>query len=161
MSVDIGAKAPDFTLKDQDFHDVSLHDFENRPVVLVFFPLAFSSVCSDEMSHFSDNLERFENAYSQVLGISVDSPYALRAFAQQYGIEYPLLSDFNKDVSRKYGVLHSELKGLKEVAKRAVFIIDHNGQVRYKWVSEDPSIEPNFEEVLTMAERINARQATT
>lgn len=159
MSVDIGTKAPDFTLKDQDMHDVSLHDFENRPVVLVFFPFGFSRVCTSEMSNFSENLERFENAFSQVLGISVDSPYVLRAFAKEQGIEYPLLSDFNKDVSKEYGVFQDYMNGMKGVAKRSVFIIDHSGIVRYKWISESPEVEPDYGEILNAVERISARQA--
>jgi peroxiredoxin len=157
MSVEVGSKAPDFTLKDQDFRDVRLSDFRGRTVVLVFFPFAFSSVCSTENRTFSGDLERYHSFDAEVLGISVDSPYALKAFAKSQNIEHPLLSDFNREVSKAYGVLHDEIKDLREVPKRAIFIRDADGIVQYRWVSDDSRIEPDYDAVISEAERISAR----
>ena len=126
----------------------SLYEFlEKGSVVLAFFPFAFSPVCTKEMCQYRDSLVRLESLKIQVMAISVDSPFALKAFAKENRLQFTLLSDFNKKVSRLYDVLHEELLGLKGVAKRSVFIIDSNGIVQYRWISEDPSKEPNYQDI--------------
>ncbi len=116
-------------------------------VVLLFFPLAFSPVCTQEMCHFRDEWAQWKKLNAQVLGISVDSPYVTDRFRTQENIPFPILSDFNKDVSRTYGVLHEDLKGMKGVSKRSAFVIGRNGKITYRWVTEDPKVQVPFEEV--------------
>jgi peroxiredoxin len=159
MAVEIGDKAPEFILKDQNMQDVSLSDFSGQLVALAFFPLAFSPICTLEMSSFSADLEEFNAVNAQLLGVSVDSPFVLKAFADKQQINYPLLSDFNKEASRAYGVLDEDVMGLKGVAKRSIFIIDGTGTIRYKWVADHPGMQPNYAEVMEEIERISAQAA--
>jgi peroxiredoxin len=147
MSVDVGSKAPDFTLTNQDRQPVKLSDQKGRPVVLAFFPAAFSSVCTKELCTFRDSLARLNQAHAQVYGISVDTFFALKAFHDQQGYTFPLLSDFNKQAIRDYGVVNEDMIGLKGIAKRAVFVIDKDGIVRHREVLEDARNEPNYEAV--------------
>jgi peroxiredoxin len=145
MSSDVGAVAPDFTLPDQDRQAVTLSSFRGRPVVLAFFPAAFSSVCTTELCTFRDRLAALEDAPAQVLGISVDTFFALKAFHTAEGLTFPLLSDFNKQVIRDYEVYNPDMIGLHGVAKRAVFVLDGQGVVRHREVLEDARNEPNYE----------------
>jgi peroxiredoxin len=147
MPVDVGSKAPDFTLTDQDRQPVKLSQQAGKPVVLAFFPAAFSSVCTKELCTFRDSLARLNQARAQVYGISVDSFFALKAFHDQQGYNFPLLSDFNKQAIRDYGVFNEDMIGLKGIAKRAVFVIDKEGIVRHREVLEDARNEPNYEAV--------------
>src|SRR5262245_24902039 len=126
MALDVGSKAPDFTLMNQDRQPVTLSGLKGTPVVLAFFPAAFSSVCTKELCTFQDALGRL-NALAkgaQVLGISVDTFFTLKAFQEQQKLGFPLLSDFNKQVIRDYGVFNEDMIGLKGIAKRAVFVVD-------------------------------------
>jgi peroxiredoxin len=116
-------------------------------VVLAFFPLAFTGVCTDEMCTFRDQLAQFNDLHAQVYGISVDSPFSLNVFIQQHELTFPLLSDFNREISRSFGVLHEELMGLRDISKRSVFVLDPQGIVRYRWVSDDPGRMPDFAEI--------------
>jgi peroxiredoxin len=146
--VDVGDKAPDFILPDIDLKKQSLKDYVGKKkIVLAFFPLAFSPVCTNEMCSFRDSEQQLNSLDAQVIGISVDSPFTLKAFAEQHGFKFPSLSDFNREVSKRYGVLHEEILGLRGVSKRSVFIIDKDGVVRYKWVSEDPTKQPDYSAV--------------
>lgn len=148
MSVDVGAKAPDFTLPNQDRQNVTLsEELKKGPVVLAFFPAAFSSVCTTEMCTFRDSAADLSKVGAQVLGISTDTFFALKAWADQQELNFPLLSDYNKDVIRKYGVVNPDMIGLKEIAKRAVFVIDRGGVVRHREVLDDARNEPNYEKV--------------
>lgn len=148
MSVDVGAKAPDFTLPNQDRQNVTLsEELKKGPVVLAFFPAAFSSVCTTEMCTFRDSAADLNKVGARVLGISTDTFFALKAWADQQKLNFPLLSDYNKDVIRMYGVVNPDMIGLKEIAKRAVFVIDRNGVVRYREVLDDARNEPNYEQV--------------
>jgi peroxiredoxin len=145
MSVDVGTKAPDFTLPNQDREPVTLsEELKKGPVVLAFFPAAFSSVCQTEMCTFRDSMAELNKASARVLGISVDTFFAQKAWADQQKLNFPLLSDFNKDVIRKYGVVNPDMIGLKDIAKRAVFVIDRSGVVRHREVLEDARNEPNY-----------------
>jgi peroxiredoxin len=143
--VEVGDRAPDFILPDTDLKKQSLNDYIGmKKIVLAFFPLAFSPVCTDEMCSFRDSEQQLNNLDAQVIGISVDSPFTLKAFAKQHGFKFPSLSDFNREVSKRYGVLHEEILGLRGVSKRSIFVIDKDGVVRYKWVSEDPTKQPDY-----------------
>jgi peroxiredoxin len=148
MSVDVGTQAPDFTLINDDRQPVTLSQLRGQPVVLAFFPAAFSSVCQKELCTFRDSMARLNAAHAQVLGISVDTFFALKAFRDQQQLTFPLLSDFNKEVIQSYGVFNENMIGLKGIAKRAVFVIDKNGVVRYREILEDARNEPNYEAVL-------------
>lgn len=147
MSVDVGSKAPDFTLMNQDRQAVTLSSLRGRPVVLAFFPAAFSSVCTKELCTFRDSLASLNNANAQVLGISVDTFFTLKAFQDSQRLTFPLLSDFNKQVIRDYGVFNEDMIGLKGIAKRAVFVIDKDGVVRHGEVLEDARNEPDYQKV--------------
>ena len=145
MAADVGSTAPDFTLTNQDRQPVSLSGQRGKPVVLAFFPAAFSSVCQKELCTFRDSMARLGTADAQVYGISVDTFFTLKAFQDQQKLNFPLLSDFNKQVIRDYGVFNEDMIGLKGIAKRAVFVIDKDGVVRYREVLEDARNEPDYE----------------
>jgi peroxiredoxin len=147
MHVDVGSEAPDFTLMNQDREPVTLSAARGRPVVLAFFPAAFSSVCTTELCTFRDSLPRLNRARAQVYGISVDTFFALKAFRMSQRLTFPLLSDFNKQAIRDYGVYNEDMVGLKGIAKRAVFVIDETGVVRFREVLEDARNEPSYEGV--------------
>jgi len=148
MSADVGTKAPDFTLKNQDMQDVTLSaGFGQHNTVLAFFPAAFTSVCTKELCTLRDQLAQLNKANAHVYGISVDTPFTLKVFGQQNGLTFPLLSDFNKDVIRAYGVYLDDLVGLKGVSKRAVFLIDKQGVVRHAEVTATPGNEPDYQKL--------------
>jgi peroxiredoxin len=147
MPADVGSKAPDFTLTNQERQPVTLSEQRGRPVVLAFFPAAFSSVCQKELCTFRDSLARLGQAKAQVYGISVDTFFTLKAFHDQQQLSFPLLSDFNKQAIRDYGVFNEDMIGLKGIAKRAVFVIDKDGVVRHREVLEDARNEPDYEKV--------------
>jgi glutaredoxin-dependent peroxiredoxin len=154
MSVDIGSKAPDFTLMSHDRQPVTLSAEHGHPVVLAFFPAAFSSVCQRELCTFRDQLARLNHANAQVYGISVDTFFALKAFHTDQKLTFPLLSDFNKTAIRDYGVVNEDMIGLKGIAKRAVFVIDKDGVVRYRQVLDDARNEPDYEKVLAAVDAL-------
>jgi glutaredoxin-dependent peroxiredoxin len=147
MAVDVGSKAPDFTLTDQERHPVTLSALRGKPVVLAFFPAAFSSVCQKELCTFRDSIAELGGSRAQVFGISVDSFFALKAFHDQQKLPFPLLSDFNKQAIRDYGVFNEDMIGLKGIAKRAVFVIDKDGVVRHREVLDDARNEPDYQAV--------------
>jgi peroxiredoxin len=147
MSADVGSKAPDFTLTDQDRQPVTLSAQRGRPVVLAFFPAAFSSVCTKELCTLRDQLGKLNRANAQVYGISVDTFFALKAFQTDQKLTFPLLSDFNKQVIRDYGVFNEDMVGLKGIAKRAVFVLDKDGIVRHREVLDDARNEPDYQKV--------------
>src|SRR5260370_13551782 len=149
MSADVGSKAPDFTLTNQDREPVTLSAQRGRPVVLAFFPAAFSSVCTKELCTFRDSLAALK-ANAQVYGISVDTFFTLKAFKDAQGLNFSLLSDFNKTAIRDYGVFNEDMIGLKGIAKRAVFVLDRDGVVRHREVLEDARNEPDYEKVFSV-----------
>ncbi|HEY9166782.1 MAG TPA: peroxiredoxin [Candidatus Kryptonia bacterium] len=156
MGVEIGSKAPDFKLYDTDKKERGLSEFKGKKVVLAFYPGAFTGVCTKEVCNFRDSLGRFNNLNAQVVGISVDPPFSNKAFADQNKLNFPLLSDFNREVVKKYNAYHENFAGLNgyTAAKRSVFVLDKDGVVRYKWVSDVPSVEPNYDEVLKAVESL-------
>jgi len=151
MAVEVGMPAPDFTLVNQERQKVTLSDYRGAPVVLAFFPAAFSSVCTKELCTFNDSLSRLAAAKATVFGISVDTFFALKAFHDQQHLAFPLLSDFNKETIRDYGVFSENMIGLKGIAKRAVFVIDREGIVRHREVLEDARHEPDYDKAIAAA----------
>jgi peroxiredoxin len=152
MSVDVGSTAPDFTLTNHDRQPVTLSAQRGKPVVLAFFPAAFSSVCTKELCTFRDSIARLGNLKAQVYGISVDTFFTLKAFHDHEKLSFPLLSDFNKQVIRDYGVFNEDMIGLKGIAKRAVFVIDRQGVVRHREVLDDARNEPDYDRVFVVLE---------
>ncbi len=146
MSVDIGQKLPDFQLHDQDRKQRSLNEFLGKKMVLAFFPGAFTGVCTKEMCTFRDVLQTLP---AQVVGISVNDPFTNKGFAETHHLQFPLLSDYTRETIKKFNIYHNDFAGLKgyTAAKRSIFILDEKGTVRYKWISEDPTNEPNYEEI--------------
>jgi peroxiredoxin len=149
MSADVGSKAPDFTLMNQERQPMTLSQLKGKPVVLAFFPAAFSSVCEKELCTFRDSMGRLNKSNAQVLGISTDTFFALKAFHDQQKLNFPLLSDFNKQVIREYGVFNEDMIGLKGIAKRGVFVLDKDGVVRHREVLEDARNEPDYDKVFS------------
>lgn len=153
----LGQKVPPFELPDSDKKVRSLGEFTQAgSVILAFFPFAFSGTCDKEMCTFRDGFGTLQNAGSQLVGISVDSSYSLRAFSQTYNLQFPLLSDFNKKVTRAYEVLQDPWVGLgyKGVAKRAVLVVDKKSILRYRWVTDVPSQEPPYDEVVRAVQKL-------
>jgi len=153
MTIHEGDRAPAFTLPSGPGQEVNVGDhLGHEPVVLLFFPLSFSPVCTSEMKTFRRRWDEFDDLEGRVYAISVDSPFVTRKFRDEEGIPFPVLSDFNRKVASQYGVLHEDLMGLEGVAKRSVFVIDGNGEVTYRWVSDDPEVEPPYDEVRAAVE---------
>jgi glutaredoxin-dependent peroxiredoxin len=149
MAITIRSKAPEFTLFDTDKQSRSLAEFRGKNVVLAFYPGAFTGVCTKELCAFRDAMSNFNSLQAQVVGISVDSPFANKAFASQNNLQFPLLSDYSREVSKQYGGVHEDFAGMKgySVSKRAVYIVDAVGNVKYAWVSENPGVEPDYDAI--------------
>jgi glutaredoxin-dependent peroxiredoxin len=151
MALQKNTKAPDFLLKrktENGLVEVRLSDnFGKKRTVLLFFPLAFTSVCTAEVCSVRDSLKQYEELNAEVYGISVDSPFSQEAFARQQNINFPLLSDFNREATRAYGVLCPDLVGLRDVAKRSAFVIDENGTIVFSSSSDDPKVLPDFDAI--------------
>ncbi len=156
MAADVGQKAPQFTLVNTDLKTVSLSGLSGKNVVLAFYPAAFTGVCQKEMCTFRDALNDFTSANTAVLGVSVDSPFANKEFAAKNGLNFPLLSDITREIIKQYDVVFNDLAGVKgfTVAKRAVFVIDREGVIRYKWVAPEPKVEPNYAEVTAAVKKL-------
>jgi peroxiredoxin len=154
--VNVGSKAPDFTLPDTELKPRRLRDFLDKNVVLAFYPGAFTSVCTKEMCTFRDSIAKLNDLKAQVVGISVDDPFSNKGFAERNMLNFPLLSDYNREVVGIYGVAAEDFAGLKgyTAAKRSIFIVDRERTVRYVWISEDPRMEPNYEEIERVLEEI-------
>jgi peroxiredoxin len=142
----IGEKAPEFTLFDSDKNKVSLEDQKGKNVLLLFFPLAFTRTCTAELCSIRDNIASYNAVQAKVFGISVDSLYTLAKFKTEQNLNFSLLSDFNKEVSHSYGVLYETFSyGMKGVSKRAAFVIDKQGNIQYVEVLENSSEQPEFD----------------
>jgi glutaredoxin-dependent peroxiredoxin len=153
MPLQVGERAPDFTLYNKPKEPVSLQDYAGRPVVLLFFPLAFSSVCTQEICGVAEDYGLYEQLGAQVLGISVDSPYVNQKFAEACNARFPVLSDFNREAIVAYDVVRDDLNGLKQVANRAAYVIGRDGRIVYVWLSENPGVLPPFREIREAARR--------
>lgn len=158
MSINVGDKAPEFALFNQDTEKVSLGNFKGKNVVLLFFPLANTGVCTKEMCTFRDELKVYEVLDAQVLGVSVDSPFTLKMWQEKNNYNFPLLSDFNREVSRNYDALYDIFApgkfDFKGVAKRSAFVIDKEGIIKHSEVLEDFTKEPNYEAIKKTLEEI-------
>ena len=151
MPIKVGSKAPDFTLKCKNptgLVDVKLSDnFSKRNTVLLFFPAAFTGVCSQEMCSVSADMNQYASANAAVIGISVDNPFAQEAWAKEKNIGITLVSDLNKEVTKKYEVLFPSLAGIGDTAARAAFVIDKHGIVQYAEQTPTPKDLPNFDAI--------------
>ena len=148
MSIKIGQVAPDFTLYNSEKKQVTLSQLKGHNVLLLFFPLAFTSTCTEELCHVRDNFNEYNNAEAKVFGISVDALHTLAKYKTEQQLNFALLSDFNKDVSRSYDTIY-EMFGynMKGVSKRSAFLIDKEGIVRYAEVLDNAGEIPKFEEI--------------
>lgn len=145
MNIQIGQPAPDFTLYDTNKQPRTLSDQKGHNVLLLFFPLAFTSVCTAELCSVRDNLKLYESLNALPFGISVDSLYALKKFSEEQNLNFPLLSDFNKEVSAAYDSLYEQWGyGMRGVSKRSAFIIDREGMIQYAEILDNPGEQPNF-----------------
>jgi peroxiredoxin len=156
MSVQVGQDAPDFTLKNTDMQDVTLSAFRGQKnVVLLFVPLAFTGVCTTELCSVRDNLNTYAQLNAEVLGLSVDSPFAQKAWKEKEQLNFTLLSDFNRQAVKAYGAQYDNLIGLQGVAKRAAFVIDKQGKIRYAEVLENARDLPNFDQINATLKSLN------
>jgi len=157
MSIKVGDKAPIFTLYSSEKEEVKLEDYQGKSNVLIlFFPLAFTGVCTTEMCSMRDNMAMYNEMNAEVLGISVDTVFTLEKFKAAENLNFTLLSDFNKDVSKTYSAFYEDfVLGMKGVSKRAAFIIDKNGIIRYIEVLESAGDLPNFEAIKSTLSSLN------
>lgn len=148
MSIQVGQLAPDFSLFGTDKNKVTLSELKGKNVLLLFFPQAFTSTCTKELCAVRDDIARYSNASAQVLGISVDSVFTLAKYKEEQGYNFPLLSDFNKEVSMAYDTIYQDwILEMKGVSKRSAFVIDKVGVVQYAEVLEKAGEMPNFEAI--------------
>jgi peroxiredoxin len=154
--IKVGDKAPDFTLPDTDRKQRSLNEFMGQKVVLAFFPGAFTSTCTKEMCEFRDSIARLTDLKAKVIGISVNDPFSNKAFAEKNMLPFPVLSDYKREAIKNYELELPNFAGLDgyTVAKRSIFILDQKGVVRYVWVSDNPRVEPNYQEIQKALEEI-------
>jgi peroxiredoxin len=157
MSKQTGEKAPDITLFDTDKNSVSLSDQHGKNVVILFFPLAFTGVCTAELCSVRDNIASYNNTNAQVYGISVDSLFSLGKFKAEQNLNFPLLSDFNKEAAKAFGVLYETFPAfeMQGVSKRAAFVIDKEGVIRYAEVCPTPGDLPDFEAIQEILKSLN------
>lgn len=156
MALQKGDKAPTFTLRNSDTKEVSLADYQGKNVVLLFFPLAFTSVCTAELCSMRDDISTYQNLDADILGVSVDSLFTLGKFKEVEKLNFPLLSDFNKDVSQAYGAYYDDfVLDMKGVSKRAAFVIDKEGAIQYAEVLDNAGELPNFAAVKETLESLN------
>ena len=147
--IEVGTPAPDFTLVDTTREAKSLQDFKGRSTVLAFFPGAFTGVCEKELCTFRDSMAELNDLNANVVGISIDGSFSNGAFKDRNALQFPLLSDYRREAIEAYGVALPDFAGMPgyTAAQRSVFILDAEGVVRYKWIAENPGIEPNYDEV--------------
>jgi peroxiredoxin len=149
MALSVGSGAPNFTLHDTGKKPVSLSDFAGKKVVLLFYPAAFSGVCDKEMCSFRDSMAHYNTLKAQIIGISVDGPWANKAFSEKYNLQFPLLSDYTRYVSAQYAGLFVNFGGMPgyAVSNRAAFVVNEKGSIAYAWVGEAPGNEPPYDEI--------------
>ncbi len=148
MSVQVGQRAPEAVLVNGERKQVKISDLRGKTTVLAFFPAAFTGVCTKEMCHFRDDFGRLAGMNAQVIGISADTPFTQAEFARQHGLKQTLWSDFNHQAMKAFGVYDSGFIGVLDgIAKRSVFVLDKNGTAVYTWVSDNPGVEPPYDEI--------------
>jgi peroxiredoxin len=151
----VGRMAPDFELPDINMNMHKLSDYRGKTLVIAFFPAAESPVCTSEMCSFRDSQKELMELDAKVIGISVDGPFANKAFSQNRQLTFPLLSDYKRETINRYGIVMKNLGNLKDydAAKRSIFIVDPNGKIQYEWVSDNPLVQPNYEEIKSSLEK--------
>lgn len=156
MAAEVGQAAPEFNLYDTDRKQRKLSEFKGQNVVLAFFPGAFTGVCTTEMCTFRDRADAFNAMNAQVLGISVDGAFAQKAWSDANNLNFPLLSDFAREAVNAYGIPLPNFAGMEGFtsSQRAVFVIDKEGIIRYKWVGETPANEPDYDEVQRQVDQL-------
>jgi peroxiredoxin len=156
MRIETGKPAPDFALFDTTKQKITLGDLKGKNILLLFFPQAFTSTCTKELCSVRDDISRYSNAHAQVMGISVDSVFTLKKYKEDQQYHFPLLSDFNKEVSELYGCLYKEwILEMKGVSKRAAFVIDKTGMVSYAEVLENAGDIPDFTAINQQLDSLN------
>jgi peroxiredoxin len=156
MNVEVGQQAPDFTLYNSEKKQVTLSELKGHNVLLLFFPLAFTSTCTKELCSVRDNIAWYNSINAKVLGISVDSLHTLARFKEEQKLNFTLLSDFNKDVSVLYGSIYETFGyNMKGVSKRSAFVIDKDGIVRYAEVLDNASEIPHFDSIQQCLSRLS------
>ena len=156
MDVETGQAAPDFTLFSSEKQRVALSALKGQPVVLLFFPLAFTKTCTHELCSVRDHITVYNQLTAKVFGISVDSVYVLAKYKEEQILNFPLLSDFNREVSKAYGCLYEDFSyGMKGVSKGASFVIDQDGIIRYREVLEDAGELPDFDGIVNALRAAN------
>ena len=155
--VEVGQKIPDIELYDTERSAVKLSSYKGKPVVLLFYPGAFTGTCTKEMCTFRDSMSKYNGM--NVLGISVDAPFANKAFKSENNINFPLLCDFNRDAVKAFNNYHENFAGLKgyTASKRAVYVLDGDQVVRFKWVTDNPGVEPDYATVSSEADKVRAK----
>lgn len=147
--IQVGNEAPDFSLPDVFGKEpVTLSGHRGQPVVLMFVPLAFSGTCTEELCHIGENWNQWGGLGAGVYAISIDSPFSNQQWRKEMDVPFPILSDFNKEAAKAFGVLQEDFFGLHGVAKRSVFVVDGDGRIAYTWVSDNPGVLPPFDEVV-------------
>lgn len=156
MALNVGDKAPDFKLRNSEKAEVSLADFKGQNVVLLFFPLAFTGVCTTELCTMRDAIADYKDLNAQILAVSVDSLFTLEKFKAEQNLNFPLLSDFNKEVSQAYDTFYDTfVLDMKGVSKRSAFVIDKDGMIQYAEVLDSAGDLPNFEAVKKALANLN------
>ena len=157
MVAEVGQQAPDFELFDNDKNPTKLSDSKGKNVVLAFFPGAFTGVCTTEMCSFRDRSDSFNSMNAQVYGISVDAIFSQKAFSDANNLNFPLLSDYQREVGAAYGVSLPNFAGMDgyTASEGAVFVIDKGGVIRFKWVGANPGKEPDYDEVQREVDKLN------
>lgn len=155
MVLAVGQKAPEISLFNSEKNKVNLSDYLGKKVLILFFPQSFTGVCTTELCSVRDNIASYQNVDAQVLAISVDSIFTLNKFGQDQGLNFPLLSDFNKEVATAYGCIYDNwIFEMKGVAKRSAFVVDREGIIQYAEVLENPGELPNFEAIQATISKI-------
>lgn len=156
MSLNVGDKAPDFKLFSSDKAEVSLENYKGKNLIIQFFPAAFTGVCTTQMCEMRDSLKKYEKLNAEVVGVSIDTPFSLAKFKEQEGLNFPLLSDFNKKMIQDYGVYRENfVLGMTGVSNRAAFLVDGEGTIRYAEVLDSPGNLPNFSAMNDALEGLN------
>lgn len=155
MMVEIGEAVPQMNLVDTELKPVALSELKGKPAIIAFFPGAFTGVCTRELCTFRDSIAKLSGLGARLVAISVDSPFSNKAFKQSNRLGFQLLSDYNREAVKRFGIELRDFAAMKgyTAAKRAVFITDKDGIIRYKWVSDDPTKEPDYGVVMAEAEK--------
>ena len=148
--VNVGDDAPDFSLLDQNNNAVSGSQFKGQKVILAFFPAAFTGICTTEMCTFEASVSRLNDANAVVLGICVDARFSNAAFAEKNCLTFPILSDYTRSTVEAYGIALHDFAGMLgyTASERAVFIVDGDGDVMWKWIGENPGVQPDYDAIL-------------